>query len=38
MPILIQPSDFGTFVSNMEISFVSSALAFGQSSKIYLGD
>jgi hypothetical protein len=38
LPILIQPSDFNTFVSNMAISFVSDALAFGGSSYIYLGD
>lgn len=39
LPILIQPSDFGVFVSNMKISFVSDALAFGGSpAYMYLGD
>lgn len=37
-PILIQPSNFGTFVSNMKISFVSDALGFsGSPAYIYLG-
>ena len=39
LPILIQPSDFGAFVSNMKISFVSDALGFGGSpAYMYLGD
>lgn len=39
LPILIQPSDFTTFVSNMRISFVSDALAFrGSPAYIYLGE
>lgn len=38
LPILIQPSDFSNFVSNMQIKFVSDALAFGGSpAYIYLG-
>jgi hypothetical protein len=38
LPILIQPSDFNTFVSNMQISFVSDALGFsGSPAYIYLG-
>ena len=39
LPILIQPSDFNAFVSNMKISFVSEALSFsGSPAFIYLGE
>jgi len=38
-PILIKPSNFGTFVSNMKISFVSDSLGFsGSPAYMYLGE